>query len=49
MDISPPVLNTASNAGKLVVTASMGISEWQGKQDSIASMERRRDQPMYGA
>ena len=40
-------LPLASEAGRLTLTASVGVAEWQGQRDSIADLLRRADAALY--
>ena len=40
-------LPLASEDGRLTLTASVGVAEWQGLQDSITELLRRADAALY--
>ena len=40
-------LPLASEDGRLTLTASVGVAEWQGQQDSITELLRRADSALY--
>jgi diguanylate cyclase (GGDEF)-like protein len=40
-------LPLASESGRLTLTASVGVAEWQGGRDSIADLLRRADAALY--